>query len=76
MPCAERRRLMELYSKATRDLWQTIEALGDTAIAYELDVFNRAWEHGENALRHCSDIRQQIYSHVHRHRCALVLPKK
>ena len=67
-------RLMAQYSKATRDLSELVAGLSDAAIAYELDVFNRVWEHCECARRHCTDIRQQIYAHVQTHRCALVLP--
>src|SRR5579872_7433544 len=56
MPCPERVRLMDLYSKATRDMSEMVTALSDVAISYELDVFNRAWEHCECARRLCSDI--------------------
>ena len=76
MPCPERVRLMDLYSKATRDMSEMVTALSDVAISYETDVFNRAWEHCERARRHCSDVRQQIYAHITAHRCALLLPDK
>jgi len=76
MPCPERGRLMELYSKATQDLSEIVTSLSDVAISYETDVFNSAWEHCENTRRLCSDIRKQIYDHVTRHGCALRLPPK
>ena len=70
-PCPERQRLTELYAKATIDLSTMIEALNDTAISYEQDVFNAAWEQCECYQRRCSDIRKLIYGHLSSHRCGL-----
>ncbi len=73
LPCAERVRLLELYSYATGDFSYLVAKLSDIALSYEIDAFNRAWEQCESARKYCSDIREQIYTHLDEHRCALEL---
>jgi hypothetical protein len=73
LPCAERARLLDLYSSATGDFSYQVARLGDIALSYETDAFNRAWEQCENARQYCADIRKQIYTHVEEHGCALEL---
>ena len=73
MPCPERARLLDLYSDATHNLLDLVIELRDVAISYEVDAFDRAWEHCESARRHCADVRQQIYAHAAEHQCALSL---
>ncbi|MDR3698378.1 MAG: hypothetical protein P4L56_02005 [Candidatus Sulfopaludibacter sp.] len=74
--CAERARLLDLYSSATGDFSYLVARLGDIALSYEIDAFNRAWEQCENARKYCADIRKQIYSHLDEHRCALELRER
>ncbi len=69
--CAERARLLDLYTAATGDFSYLVAKLGDIALSYEIDAFNRAWEQCEEARKYCADIRRQIYSHLDEHRCAL-----
>jgi hypothetical protein len=73
LPCAERARLLELYSSATGDFSYLVARLSDIALSYEIDAFNRAWEQYEAAQKYCADIREQIYTHLDEHRCALEL---
>src|SRR5436190_20583609 len=73
MKCPEHRRLLTLYADATGDLWELTSMLADAASSYESDAFARAWEQCEGARQLCGDIRQQMYDHLERHRCALNL---
>lgn len=74
MPCAERKRLLEIYAEATHKLSLLTHELADLATSYERDAFDRGWEHCEEARKVCSDIRALLYAHVAEHRCALSVP--
>ena len=76
LPCAERARLLDLYSNATGDFSYQVARLSEIALSYEIDAFTRAWEQCEEARKHSADIRRQIYSHLDEHHCALELRQR
>jgi hypothetical protein len=70
MPCPERARLLKLYAQATSDLSDLVRSLAESA-THKRDQFDRAWEECESARHLCTQIQDQIYEHLRRHRCAL-----
>jgi hypothetical protein len=69
--CAERARLLHLYSEATAKLSHEVEALASTAGEVSGHSFDRAWERCEELRALCAQIQEQIYEHLREHRCAL-----
>jgi hypothetical protein len=69
----EQKRLLTLYSEATAKLSDLAIILAGTALSYERDAFERAWEHCEDAGALCARIRKEMYLHIELHRCALQL---
>ena len=73
MRCAEQKRLLDLYSEATAKLSDLVIILAGTALSYERDAFERAWERCEDARAICTGIRGEMYRHIEIHQCALQL---
>jgi hypothetical protein len=73
MRCTEQKRLLDLYSEATAKLSDLSIILARTALSYEREAFERAWERCEDARALCAGIRKEMYHHIELHRCALQL---
>jgi len=71
MFCPERRRLLNIYSQAAAKLSMLVSNLAEQAGRYEPAAFDRAWEHCEEARFLCTQIEQQLYTHLREHRCAI-----
>ena len=69
MRCTERGRLLNLYSEATAKLSRMATALSNSAFTYEVDAFDRAWEHCEDVRILCTQLQRQIHAHLAEHRC-------
>jgi hypothetical protein len=75
MPCSERARLLRLYAQATMELSDLVRKVSQAATA-EREEFDRAWEQCESARHLCTQLQDQIYDHLRKHRCALDVTKQ
>ena len=70
MDCAERRRLVELYSEAQAELSKLVTELYRAAThAQEHDTFEEAWAACESQRRLFNQIGEQMHDHLRQHRC-------
>jgi hypothetical protein len=71
--CPERQKLLDAYGEATREFILRGRELAATALSYETDLFQRAWDRCEDARRRCADVRHQLVTHMEDHSCLLDL---
>jgi len=67
--CQEYLRLLAQYKDAVGKLTVSGVALSESAISYEADMFNKAWEISQDAWHECSRRRHEMQQHVIRHGC-------
>jgi hypothetical protein len=71
--CSERQKLLDAYGAATREFILRGRELATTALSYEADIFQGAWDRCEDARRRCADLRHQLVAHMEDHSCLLDL---